>query len=457
VRDLLLSRTPKDFDVSTSATPNEIKQLFRNCRIIGRRFRLAHIFFGQKTIETSTFRANPRHDDDDDDAELLIRRDNVFGTATEDAQRRDFTINGLFYDVSAQRVIDHVGGLEDLDARVIRTIGVPEIRFREDPVRMLRAVKFAARLDFTIEPETYDALVRHRREILKCAPPRVLEELYRMLRGGAARKSLQLLLETGLARVLSAQLALLFSDPETLAPEADEEAPQEPDSKPASEEDDWAATWEDGPAIAPAKPAPPPPSQPPDEDLTRRAAQRELAWSGLDHLDAMARRGDRISNALILAVISCPFVIDDLLRPGMRPMEANAVLLHTLGPLVEQLHVARRDAERTRQVLLAQRRLAPSRRRRGRPMALVRRDYFDEALATYEIGALAAGRDTADVARWRRLKSEGSGEGHRADRSQDSRGKRRRRRRGGRRRRRNRDETRDDEEVGAESRAAASP
>src|SRR6266478_3765274 len=116
VRDLLLGLKPKDFDVVTSATPPEIKRLFKNCRIIGRRFRLAHIFFGSKIIETSTFRANPREEDDHD---LLIRRANVFGSETEDARRRDFTINGLFYDVEREEVIDHVGGLADLDAKLV--------------------------------------------------------------------------------------------------------------------------------------------------------------------------------------------------------------------------------------------------------------------------------------------------------------------------------------------------
>src|SRR5438128_3748571 len=143
VRDLLLGRTPKDFDVATSATPQEIKALFRNCRIIGRRFRLAHVFFGSKIIETSTFRANPREVEADElvqnvpegaalppaePAELLIRRDNVFGTAEEDARRRDFTINGLFYDLDADQVIDYVEGLPDLQKRVVRTIGDPQIR-----------------------------------------------------------------------------------------------------------------------------------------------------------------------------------------------------------------------------------------------------------------------------------------------------------------------------------------
>ena len=172
VRDLLLGRRPKDFDVATSATPNEIKAQFRNCRIIGRRFRLAHVFFGDKIIETSTFRANPRDEDDDASGELLIRRDNVFGNELEDARRRDFTINGLFYDVEKEEVIDHVDGLRDLDARLIRTIGDPGIRFQEDPVRMLRAIKFAGRLDIDIEPATYRALLRHRNEIRKCPAPR---------------------------------------------------------------------------------------------------------------------------------------------------------------------------------------------------------------------------------------------------------------------------------------------
>jgi poly(A) polymerase len=173
VRDLLLGRKPKDFDVATSATPQEIKALFRNCRIIGRRFRLAHIFFGSKIIETSTFRANPREVEADEltenvpegaalppeePAELLIRRDNVFGTAEEDARRRDFTINGLFYDLDADKVIDYVEGLPDLEKKVVRTIGDPQIRFREDPVRILRAIKFAARLDFEIEPASYQAI-----------------------------------------------------------------------------------------------------------------------------------------------------------------------------------------------------------------------------------------------------------------------------------------------------------
>src|SRR5690242_8687425 len=207
VRDLLVQRKPKDFDVATSATPNEIKSTFRNSRIIGRRFRLAHVFFGSKIIETSTLRANPR---DEDDHDLLTRLDNVFGTEPQDARRRDVTITGLFSAVALEQVIDHGGRLGDLEAKLIRTIGDPDIRFQEDPVRMLRAVKFAARLDFGFEPATWRALLRWRGEISKCAPPRLLEEIHRLLRGGAARRSFELLVETGVLAVLSPYLAGLL-------------------------------------------------------------------------------------------------------------------------------------------------------------------------------------------------------------------------------------------------------
>ncbi len=433
VRDLLIGRTPKDFDVATSATPNETKQLFRNCRIIGRRFRLAHIFFGDKIIETSTFRANPRSEDEAEEAsELLIRRDNVFGTETDDAQRRDFTINGLFYDVATEEVIDHVGGLEDLQDRLIRTIGDPEIRFREDPVRMLRAVKFAARIDFAIENATWSALVRHREEVIKCAPPRVLEELYRMLRGGAARRSMELLIDTGLAAVLSPQLAALFSNDVADVAEVAEEEGLSPD------EAEWAATWSEdlatpGRAVLTAE-------LPSLRDPDTIAGRRDMAWQLLDQLDNLALQNRGGSNALLLAALVNAFVFEDLVQSGAQTPQATDVVMDVLRPMVEQLRVARRDAERARQIVLAQRRLVPSRRRRGRPMALVRRDYFADALTLYEMTSRVLGKDTADVARWRQLANEGgaaAGNDGGAEEGRSS--KRRRRRRGGRRRRRSDD------------------
>jgi poly(A) polymerase len=178
VRDLLLGRQPKDFDVGTDARPNEIRKIFRNCFLIGRRFRLAHIIFGKKVIETSTFRRQPQESEATNG--LYQAEDNTFGTPEEDAQRRDFTVNGLFYDIKTFSVIDYVGGLKDLDKKTLRCIGDPNIRFQEDPVRMMRAVKFAARLDFTIDRASRKAILKHHSEILKASAPRVCEEVYRL-------------------------------------------------------------------------------------------------------------------------------------------------------------------------------------------------------------------------------------------------------------------------------------
>ena len=178
VRDLLLGRQPKDFDVGTDAHPNEIRRLFRNCFLIGRRFRLAHIVFGRKVIETSTFRKQPEASEGENS--LYQAKDNTFGTPEEDAKRRDFTVNGLFYDIKTFSVIDYVGGLKDLDKKVLRSIGDPNIRFREDPVRMMRAVKFAARLGFEIDRACRKAILKHHADILNASLPRVCEEIYRL-------------------------------------------------------------------------------------------------------------------------------------------------------------------------------------------------------------------------------------------------------------------------------------
>ena len=198
VRDLLLARKPKDFDVGTDAHPQQVKRLFRNCFIVGRRFRLAHVRFGRNVVEVSTFRKQAEADEGDP----LIRRDNTFGTPEEDAFRRDFTVNALFYDIATFSIIDYVGGLEDLDARLIRSIGDPGVRFREDPVRMLRAVALAARLGFTIEADTLEAVRAMRGEIVRSSPARLLEEFYKILRQGAARATFQMLHELGLLAYL---------------------------------------------------------------------------------------------------------------------------------------------------------------------------------------------------------------------------------------------------------------
>jgi poly(A) polymerase len=226
VRDLLLGGKPKDFDVATSARPEDCRSLFRNCRIIGRRFRLAHILFpAGKVIEVATYRRNPTMDapGEDGDAfdDLLIRSDNVFGEAHEDALRRDFTMNALFYDLDRRQVLDWCGGMQDLKRRAIHTIGDPTVRFREDPIRLLRAIKFAARLDLGIAPDVYDAMVATRDDLAKAARPRLFEELLRLLRGGAAHRSMWLLWETGAMSVVLPELAAFLDDEEATKGGAD--------------------------------------------------------------------------------------------------------------------------------------------------------------------------------------------------------------------------------------------
>ncbi len=150
VRDLLLGREPKDFDIATDAHPDEVRALFRNCRLIGRRFRLAHVHFGREIIEVATFRGS--HDGEGAAGDGMILRDNVYGTLEEDAWRRDFSINSLYYDIRDFSVVDFTGGLDDLEAGLLRVIGDAGQRYREDPVRMLRAIRFAAKLGFRIHP-----------------------------------------------------------------------------------------------------------------------------------------------------------------------------------------------------------------------------------------------------------------------------------------------------------------
>jgi len=195
VRDLMLGRQPKDFDVATSAHPHQIRELFRNSRLIGRRFRLVHVFFGATNIEVATFR---RLGESDDAGGLLIRHDNTFGTPEEDAFRRDFTVNALFYDPRTFRVLDCVGGVRDLAERLIRTIGEPELRMREDPVRMIRAVRLAAKLNFEIEPATARAIKCCAGDLIKASAPRLIEEIYRTLLLANSARALFLMERLGL-------------------------------------------------------------------------------------------------------------------------------------------------------------------------------------------------------------------------------------------------------------------
>jgi len=377
VRDLLLERQPKDFDVGTSAHPQQVRKLFRNCFIVGRRFRLAHVRFGRKVIEVSTFRRAAEPEEGD----TLIRRDNTFGSPEEDAFRRDFTVNALFYDIANFSVIDWVGGLEDLTARVIRTIGDPAQRFREDPVRMLRAVALAARLDFTIDPDTAEAIRFLRGEIVRSSPARLLEELYKILRQGRSQRTFELLHQHGL-------LAYLL-------PEADR-------------------------AIAEAQPA--------------------LAGS-LARLDAHRQAGlatpDQLTNPLLMGSLLVPLgvplrrvaVVNRRSEPPVEPSPESAALaepeppreqlaaeIAELGALDEPepagepdaapllLPFARRDLERLRLLLLAQRRLREADGPLAARQSMAAKSYFEDALRWLEIHGGPDGRELG--ARWRELASQ---------------------------------------------------
>jgi poly(A) polymerase len=338
VRDLLLGHRPKDFDIGTSAHPYQVKRIFRNCWIIGRRFRLAHIRFGSKTIEVATFRrqlspdelaaadaqppadahAGSRHTEHD----RLLHRDNTFGTPEQDAFRRDFTVNALFYDIASFSIIDYTGGLEDLNARLIRCIGDPVERFQEDPVRMLRAVAMAARLDFSIDPPIDAAIAAHRHDIARTAPARLIEEIYKILRAGASERAFRLLAERRLL--------------EPIAPE-----------------------------------------------LQARAG--DALWRSLGELDAYRRRfesfPDALSNAILLGSLLVPLGhTTRTLSPAVAEGERKDPRL-ALG----MLPLARRDVERLRQILALQHRLLDTnlspRARRG----LSHRLPFREALTWLEI------------------------------------------------------------------------
>ncbi len=197
VRDLSLGREPKDFDVATSARPEEVRGLFRNCRLIGRRFRLAHVHFGPEIIEVATFRA--AHDFDgagQEDAQLrdgMLVRDNVYGTVGEDALRRDFTINSLYYNIADFSVVDFANGMDDLEAGVVRLIGDPDARFREDPVRMLRAVRFAAKLGFRVDEEAGKRIPEMAPLLEHVPQARLFDEVLKLFMGGQGAQTFEML------------------------------------------------------------------------------------------------------------------------------------------------------------------------------------------------------------------------------------------------------------------------
>ncbi len=345
VRDLLLGGKPKDFDVATSARPEDVRALFRNCRVIGRRFRLAHILFGGgKVIEVATFRRNPAMEPPDEEAsevfdDLLIRSDNVFGEAHEDALRRDFTMNALFYDLDRRQVLDWCGGMQDVRRRTIHTIGEPITRFREDPIRILRAIKFAARLDVGIAPDVYDAMVSTREDLAKAARPRLFEEILRLLRGGAAHRSMWLLWETGAMSVMLPELAAFLDD----------------------------------------------------EEATQGGASR--FFRTLDAVDAMTRSRGKPLDDIALWTLVLKEPLDEACAGERDKVHAAAEFL---DPVIERVAVPRRIADGVRRIAAVLPRLAV-----GKAGRFARTELIVPALDVLEAELLAAGRSAEAVHKMR--------------------------------------------------------
>ncbi len=392
VRDLYLRRRPKDFDVATSATPEQIRKTFRNSRIIGRRFKLAHVFFGSKIIETSTFRTTPVATEGDD---MLITRDNEWGSIEDDARRRDFTINGLFHDLENNRIVDLVDGIPDLDRGVIRTIGDPTLRFQEDPVRMIRAIKFAARLDFTIEEETWQALLATVGDITKCSRARLLEEIYKLLRGGASRRSFELLIEAKIFPYVLPTYIDLFKERTEVGLVRAQRFPK-------------------------------------DEPLPPGYHPSRLFWEFLDALDEYtSETGQSASNGVLLAILMAPVIDQEWINASRRDLDRT--IDATMDALCGPLGIARRDRELARQILMAHRRMVGPTKRRRRP-SLVQRQYFHDALVFLGIAVQARGEDDGEFSHWQRLAATAAPMV--ASEESPAHGDKRPRRRGGRPRRR---------------------
>jgi len=341
VRDLLLGRPPKDFDIATSARPKEVKKLFRNSRIIGRRFKLAHLFFGDKILEVSTFRKTPVDVENAEDGDVLIQQDNVFGTAEEDARRRDFTVNGLFYDPQRHAVLDWVDGLKDLKARRIRTIGDPLLRFREDPVRILRAVKFATRLGFEVDREGWEAMKKAAPDLARSAPPRILEEILRLLRSANALGAFQMLRQVGALKVILSTI----SDWLDRAPES----------------------------------------------------SRDRFWKHLEALDTVvSSEQEDLSNGFLLAAVFLePY--ESRRMAGEDPMAAIEGLL---DPFAQWCRLSRKDRASVKRLCTAQRRFT-EKKRRFRVRAFLAQSYFPEALKLLHLRCLALGSGWDVFHKWR--------------------------------------------------------
>ncbi|MEA9491064.1 polynucleotide adenylyltransferase PcnB [Xanthomonas campestris] len=349
VRDLLVGGHPKDFDVATSATPEEVKALFRNCRLIGRRFRLAHVVFGREIIEVATFRANI--DDGSGDRELdngRLVRDNVYGTIEDDAIRRDFTCNALYYAIEDFSVRDYCGGFEDVQARLMKLIGDPELRYQEDPVRMLRAVRLAAKLNFDIEVGTAEPIPRLAGLLSEAAPARLFEEILKLFLSGHGVASFEGLERYGL-------LGALF-----------------PESAAALKSN-------------------------------RSGALRAMVLEGLRNTDARVANDEPVSPAFLFALLLWPAFCRTLMglqAQGVQPEDAqrraaDRVTLHQL----ERVALPRRFSLPMQEIWLLQTRF--SSRQRKRVFRTLSHPRFRAAFDFLVLRQFASADHAADVEFWR--------------------------------------------------------
>jgi poly(A) polymerase len=351
VRDLMMGRTPKDFDVGTNARPNEVRRLFSNSRIIGRRFRLVHVFYHDGgVVEVSTFRRDPDPDEQrGEPGELLITSDNTWGTPREDAFRRDFTINALIYSIADFSVIDHVGGIEDLERKLVRAIGDPDVRFREDPVRMLRACEFAGRLGFGIETQTQEAIHRHRKDLEKASPARVTEEIVQLLRCGHAGAAMQWMLELGLLEVILPEAYAMLT-----------------------------------------------------------AGARGLGDFGqiLPVIDRMVAEERPLSDTTLIAALLLPKIMlrrIDVEALNGRPMSRSAIevmIQEEVAPLFARLTLSNLRAQQVLHALIGFQRLCEPRWSRHERVRFARKPYFDDALLLFEILVQATGEGHEALAEW---------------------------------------------------------
>jgi poly(A) polymerase len=351
VRDLLLGKLPKDFDVATNAHPHEVNALFKNSRIVGRRFRLVHVFFkGGKIIEVSTFRSRSEFEESQTNEGSIIHADS-FGTPGEDALRRDITINGLFYNIADFSIIDYVGGMADLEQQVIRTIGDPDERFQQDPVRMIRVIRHAARTRFSIEDQTYQAIFRYRHEIRKCSPSRLRDEFLRELKEGTAKPSLQMMLNTGL-------LFSLFPDLER--------------------------------ALG-------------DKSLSGKKTQ-EFFLSLFDLVDQLIKKGRQVSESILLALFLTPFLrAITPQHPFLGKREKYQYLTQTIHWAIHQIltpfSFPRGSKEMAYQILIAQSNIKKAIQKGVISKKLRMKRYFKEAVLLFGIEAQAKGEKVPRILR----------------------------------------------------------